>query len=138
MPPVSGNAPATSARVSAPQSATTPPATHTPNKGRGPGSRFAIPAGVRKMPEPMVMPMTTATALQRPSCRGSVPDVEREDGSVIPNATPGRETRESPQCHPERSEGSAVTLVPLSLRPLQPGALVIPRQHVDDSALAEA
>src|SRR5215831_10681852 len=89
MPPVSGNAPATSASVRAPQSATTPPAIHTLKSGNGPGSRFAMPAGVRKIPEPIVMPMTTATALQRPSCRGSVPGVERGDGSVIPNATPG-------------------------------------------------
>jgi hypothetical protein len=48
-----------------------PPAIHTPNKGKGPGSFLAIPAGVRKIPDPIVMPMTTATALHRPSRRGS-------------------------------------------------------------------
>ena len=71
MPPVCGKAPATSASVSAPHSATMPPAIQTPNSGSGPGSRRAIPAGVRKMPEPIVMPMTTAIALHSPSRRGS-------------------------------------------------------------------
>ena len=71
MPPVSGNAPATSASVSAPHSATIPPAIQTPNSGSGPGNRFVTLAGVRKIPEPIVMPTTTAMALHRPSRRGS-------------------------------------------------------------------
>ena len=36
-----------------------------------------MPAGERKMPEPIVVPMTTATALQRPSRRGS------DDGGLV-------------------------------------------------------
>ena len=74
MPPVSGNAPATSANVSAPHIATMPPAIQTVNTAAGPGRRFVTPAGVRKIPEPMVMPMTTAMQLQRPSFRGSSSD----------------------------------------------------------------
>jgi len=34
--------------------------------GPGPGILSAIPAGDRKMPEPIVEPTTTAVALQRP------------------------------------------------------------------------
>ncbi len=71
MPPVSGNAPATSASVSAPHSATIPPAIQTPKSGSGPGNRFVTLAGVRKIPEPIVMPTTTAMALHRPRRRGS-------------------------------------------------------------------
>ena len=54
IPPVAGNSPDSSARVSAPQSAKSPPATHTAMRGSGPGSLSAIPAGERKIPEPMV------------------------------------------------------------------------------------
>ena len=36
----------------------------------GSGTFCAMPAGDRKMPEPIVMPMTSATELQRPSVRG--------------------------------------------------------------------
>src|SRR5580765_1398539 len=77
MPPVYGSAPATSASVSAPQSARTPPMTHTIASGSGPGSLSAIEAGDLKMPEPMVVPMTTATALQRPRRLG------RFDGGFV-------------------------------------------------------
>src|SRR5689334_20943364 len=84
MPPVSGKAPATSASVSAPHNATTPPAIHTPNTASGPGSRFVTPAGVRKIPLPIVMPTTTAIALHRPSRRGSTGgDVDPGDTSPI-------------------------------------------------------
>jgi hypothetical protein len=41
------------------------------SSGSGPGIRSAIPAGDRKIPEPMVDPTTTAIALQRPIRRGS-------------------------------------------------------------------
>src|SRR5207237_10829947 len=41
------------------------------SKGSGPGSLAAIPAGERKIPEPMVEPTRTATELQRPSRRGN-------------------------------------------------------------------
>src|SRR5687768_4224691 len=70
-PPVRGKAPATSAMVSAPQSAKIPPMTQIERKGSGPGSLSAIPAGERKMPEPIVEPTRTATALHKPSRRGS-------------------------------------------------------------------
>src|SRR6476659_4555123 len=83
MPPVSGNAPATSASVSAPHNATTPPAIQTPNTASGPGSRFVTPAGVRKIPLPIVMPTTTAIALHKPSRRGSTA------GEVDPGVTSG-------------------------------------------------
>src|SRR3954468_12617923 len=79
-PPVSGKAPESSARVSAPQSANSPPAIHTAMSGRGPGSLSAMPAGERKMPEPIVDPMSTATALQRPSWR--LRDGARSDGTL--------------------------------------------------------
>src|SRR3954471_22544777 len=71
MAPVWGNAPATSASASAPQSAGAPPTTQTVSRGSGPGKRVAILAGDRKMPEPIVVPMTTATALHKPRRRGS-------------------------------------------------------------------
>ena len=71
MPPVCGKAPAISASVSAPQSASAPPTTHTESRGSGPGSRSVMLAGERKIPEPIVVPMTTATALHSPNRRGS-------------------------------------------------------------------
>src|SRR5579862_8758365 len=74
MPPVRGNAEATSAKVSAPQSARMPPTTHTAINAVGVGSRFAIAAGERKMPEPMVVPTTTTSASTRPIRRGSASD----------------------------------------------------------------
>ena len=78
MPPVCGNAPAISASVNAPHMANAPPTIHTESNGNGPGNRFVILAGDRKIPEPMVVPMTTAMALQRPSRRGSA-----EGGSTV-------------------------------------------------------
>ena len=39
----------------------------------GLGTFWAMPAGERKMPEPIVMPMTSATELQRPRVRGRRP-----------------------------------------------------------------
>ncbi len=71
MPPVCGNALDSSASVSAPHSANSPPAAHTSSIGTGPGRWFAITAGVRKMPEPMTVPISTAIALSSPSWRGS-------------------------------------------------------------------
>ena len=72
MPPVCGSALATSASVSAPQSAKMPPITQTESIGMGPGSLSAMPAGERKMPEPMVEPITTAMAVHSPMRRWSV------------------------------------------------------------------
>jgi hypothetical protein len=48
-----------------------PPATHTAIIGSGPGSLSAIPAGDRKIPDPIVDPITTAVALHTPSLRWS-------------------------------------------------------------------
>src|SRR5690348_11379625 len=70
IPPVRGYAPATSARARAPQSAKSPPTAQTVSIGAGPGSFAAIPAGERKIPEPIVDPTRTATAVQRPILRG--------------------------------------------------------------------
>jgi hypothetical protein len=53
-----------------------PPAAHKPSTTSGSGTLAATPAGDRKIPEPIVMPMTIAAALQIPSVRGSV------DGTV--------------------------------------------------------
>ena len=72
MPPVSGIDADSSANASAPQSTITPPSTHTPSISTGSGTRVAMPAGVRKMPPPMVMPMTRPIELQSPSLRTSV------------------------------------------------------------------
>src|ERR1700689_2966513 len=85
-PPVSGKAPAISASVSAPHSANRPPIAQTASMGPGPGNRAAMPAGDRKIPDPMVDPTSTATALQSPSRRnragrfGSGPAAAGTDG----------------------------------------------------------
>src|SRR5581483_4089771 len=71
MPPVRGNADATSASVSAPHNARMPPATHTAINAVGVGSRFAIAAGERKMPQPTAVPTTTTSASNSPMRRGS-------------------------------------------------------------------
>ena len=82
-------APASSAKVRAPQSAKMPPVAQTARRGNGPGSLSAIPAGDRKMPEPIVVPTRTAIALHRPNRRGNsvlapVPVlVEETEGEVI-------------------------------------------------------
>ena len=98
MPPVAGIALASSAIVNAPQSAKTPPATHAINIGPGPGSRSAMPAGDRKIPEPIVEPITTAIALQSPMRRwsdgtaagsGATDDViKRKYGAGLPAGSP--------------------------------------------------
>src|SRR2546423_11114126 len=69
-PPERGSIAASSAYVSAPHSASSPPSTHTTSMSTGSGTRPAITAGVRKIPPPMVEPTSTATALHRPSRRG--------------------------------------------------------------------
>ena len=63
-------APASSAKVRAPHRAKSPPVAQTAISGRGPGSLSAMPAGDRKMPEPIVVPTRTAIALQSPKRRG--------------------------------------------------------------------
>src|SRR5256886_12051232 len=69
-PPERGNIAASSAYVSAPHSASSPPNTHTSSISTGWGTRPAITAGVRKIPPPKVEPTSTATALHSPSRRG--------------------------------------------------------------------
>ena len=49
---------------------TNPPKTQSASTRSGPGTRSAIVAGERKMPEPMVDPTRPATALQSPTGRG--------------------------------------------------------------------
>src|ERR1700693_1534668 len=70
-PPVRGSAPAISASVNAPQRANIPPVSQIANSGSGPGSLSAMLAGDRKIPEPIVEPTRTATALHNPRRRGS-------------------------------------------------------------------
>src|SRR5215212_125356 len=53
----------------------TPPSTHTPSITHGSGSSRAIPTGVRKMPEPMVIPTTSPTELHKPRVLGRRPVV---------------------------------------------------------------
>ncbi|OFW13193.1 MAG: hypothetical protein A3F69_00245 [Acidobacteria bacterium RIFCSPLOWO2_12_FULL_66_10] len=77
MPPVSGSAAATSASESAPHSVIAPPTTHRPSITSGSGACRAIPAGDRKMPEPIVMPTTSATELQGPRVLGRRSGVAR-------------------------------------------------------------
>src|SRR5580704_6133061 len=60
----------------------------------GLGTRRAIPAGDRKMPDPIVIPTTIATELQMPSLRGNrstggdVPTVGAEAGRGMGRAKP--------------------------------------------------
>src|SRR6266566_5136656 len=70
MPPERGNSAASSAYVSAPHSVTAPPSTQLSKNSGTSSTRWAIVAGVRKIPLPIVEPITTATALHRPSRRG--------------------------------------------------------------------
>ena len=52
------------------------------SSGSGPGMRSAMPAGDRKIPDPIVDPMTTAVALHRPMRRGRPAEV----GGVVMGA----------------------------------------------------
>src|SRR5918994_6106120 len=72
MPPARGYSAASSASVSAPQSATSPPATHTSIMPPGVPTWAAVALGTRKMPLPIMLPTTMAMADQTPSCRASV------------------------------------------------------------------
>src|SRR5712691_3571120 len=60
-----------SASESVPDSVTTPPRIHTESIRGGFGTRAAMLAGVRKIPDPMVTPMTMPIELHRPSRRSS-------------------------------------------------------------------
>src|SRR5690242_7299418 len=70
MPPERGMAPASSATVSAPHSAITPPSTQHSSIGPGWCSCPATVAGTRKMPLPMVMPTDTVIVCNRLTERG--------------------------------------------------------------------
>src|SRR5688500_14584658 len=72
MPPVSGIEAESSANASAPHRTTRPPITQTASIMVGSGTRVAMPAGVRKMPPPMVIPMTIPIELQSPRRRTRV------------------------------------------------------------------
>ena len=72
MPPVSGIEAESSANDNAPHSTITPPRTQTPIIQIGSGTRSAMPAGVRKMPPPIVMPITSPIELNSPSERTSL------------------------------------------------------------------
>src|SRR6516164_10541671 len=69
-PPERGNAPASSATVSAPHTAMTPPSTQQNNIGPGNCSCAATVAGTRKMPLPIVMPTDRATIWAKLTERG--------------------------------------------------------------------
>ena len=71
MPPVSGIDADSSANDNAPHSTITPPRIQTPIIQTGSGTRSAMPAGVRKMPPPIVMPITRPIELTSPSERTS-------------------------------------------------------------------
>src|SRR3569833_628592 len=70
MPPERGNAPASSAMVSAPNRAMTQPSIQHRMAGPGSWSWAATVAGTRKIPLPIVAPTSTATALTSPTCLG--------------------------------------------------------------------
>ncbi len=72
MPPVSGIDAESSAKARAPHRTIKPPSTHTPIINIGSGTRVAMPAGVRKMPPPIVMPITRPIELHKPSLRTRV------------------------------------------------------------------
>ena len=95
-PPVCGRAAESSATDSAPHSEMTPPASHTPSMASGSGTRAAMLAGVRKMPEPMARPTTTPIALQNPSRRASVVDGAAVDGRCHQRARRPTATRDRP------------------------------------------
>src|SRR5688572_4095181 len=69
MPPERGKEAASSAYVNAPHNTTTPPRTQARKNSGTSSMRCATVAGVRKIPEPIVDPTSTATALHRPSRR---------------------------------------------------------------------
>ena len=72
MPPVSGIEADSSANARAPQRTMMPPRIQTASIIVGSGTREAMPAGVRKMPPPIVMPMTMPIELSRPRLRTSL------------------------------------------------------------------
>src|SRR5262245_15287467 len=70
-PPACGNNVASSAIDSAPHRQTTPPSTQTARIAGAEPASAAIELGTRKIPLPIISPMTTAVALEAPRRRGS-------------------------------------------------------------------
>src|ERR1019366_6475271 len=66
-PPACGSIAPSSAYVSAPASATTPPSVHTPSTHGALGRARAVSAGVKKIPLPMIPPTTSSAAEKSPS-----------------------------------------------------------------------
>src|ERR1035437_1630625 len=64
-PPASGSIAPSSAYVSAPARATTPPSAHTPSTHGALGSARAVSAGGKKDPPPMIPPPTSRTAAEK-------------------------------------------------------------------------
>src|SRR5690348_9940004 len=71
MPPARGNSAATSAKASAPHSATAAPTTHTSSIAPGVPVWAATAAGTRNTPLPIMIPTVTAAVDQAPSRRGN-------------------------------------------------------------------
>src|SRR4030095_2257324 len=82
-PPVRGNVAASSATVRAPHNEITPSGPHTSIIIGGSGTRDATTAGVRKIPEPMVMPMTSPVADQNPIRRARLTSARGDDVELI-------------------------------------------------------
>jgi hypothetical protein len=61
-PPARGNVPPSSANVRAPDSAASPPTTHSKRNGPVAGTACATARGVKKIPTPMMPPMTSIVA----------------------------------------------------------------------------
>src|SRR5579862_3130503 len=107
MPPVRGNADATSANVRAPHNARMPPTTQTAMNAVGDGNRFAIDAGERKMPEPIVVPTTTTRASKRPIRRGSDSRKEADLSTCVPEEN-GLLLTPPPSRHPTEHGGKSL------------------------------
>src|SRR5437879_1565501 len=69
LPPALGWRVASSAKIRAPMNATAPPAAQETKVRAGRPSRWATSPGVRKIPEPTMMPTTMASPSQKPSDR---------------------------------------------------------------------
>src|SRR5512133_334292 len=74
-PPVAGQAPPSSAQASAPKKVAAPAKVQTPTISGMEPRLCATRLGTRKMPPPMMIPMTMATESARPSRRGRSCDI---------------------------------------------------------------
>ena len=81
MPPASGIAAPSSASDRAPSIVRTPPMTQTPSIHPDVRTARAISDGTRKMPEPMIVPMTRLIVSKRLSSRASSAPPGREPPS---------------------------------------------------------